>query len=167
MSGREVVYSSVLFRGLDSQPHLVIEGALYLILQNLHFACGDNTGDYLLYRGKLSLIDTSVINPANYFDTILRCFIYFSGQYRQLEPEENYLDDQSSHLHYLRVVVTTATLAFWLQRPGSFCDNLPYDGSLDLSTLPFWVSKIIKKVSFDGSFMLRFEYYQYREIAEE
>jgi len=33
--------------------------------------------------------------------------------------------------------------------------------------LPFWVSKIIKKLVFSANFGLRFEYYEYDEIVEE
>lgn len=167
MNRRKVICSSSLFRGLDFKPEAIIEGALYVIVHGLYGATANPQGDYLIYRGSINLRTSCLFNPVAHFETVLRYFSYYSEQYRRLEPEENYIGDQNAHHNFLRVVVTTATCAYWLQHPRSLEYATPFDGSFDLSYLPPWATKLIKKAIFTETKSIRFEYYSYDQITEE
>ena len=148
-------------------PHVVVEEGLFAILHELISAAPSPSGQYLIFRGRIDVSNCPIPNPMRCMDTILRCFIYYAHQYRQLAVEEYYVNDQVSHHNYLRVVVSTATLAYYVTHSEHLNYLNPFEGTLDLTLLPFWVSKIIKKLVFSANFGLRFEYYEYDEIVEE
>lgn len=166
MNRREVTYASELFRGLNFQPHTLVEDVLYIVLQGL-FSSTSSNGGHIIYKGSIDLRSSCIYNPTNHFDTILRCFIFYSEQYRRLGPEENYVGDRGTHHRFLRVLVTTAACAYWLKFPASFDYNTPFDCSIDLTTLPAWATKVIKKVSITHNYSILFDYFSYEQISEE
>lgn len=162
-----MVFSSSIFRGQHAQPHMVVEEALFSILNALHHASPSNSGLNLVYKGRVDCSNCPIPNPIQCMDTILRCFIYYAHYYKQLAVEEFYTGDCVSHHHYLRTVVSTAALGYFITNPNHLNYSQPFDGAVDLTPLPFWVSKVIKKLTFNENFALRFEYYEYAEIVEE
>lgn len=166
MNRSEVVYASVIFRGLNFQPHKLVEDALYIVLQGI-FNSASTDGIHITYKGSLDLRDSRIYNPARHFDTILRCFMFYSEQYRQLGPETDYIGDRITHHSFLRVTITTAACAYWLKNPASFEYSTPFDCSIDLSPLPLWAKKVIKKVIITTNYSILFDYYSYDQISEE
>lgn len=98
---------------------------------------------------------------------LVRSFVFNVKKYYLLRSEEDHLENAESHYSYLRTVASTVMCAIFLMRPEllDYTDGTRAD--FDLTCLPWWVRRIIKKFIVHPDYRLFCTYYGYDMIAEE
>jgi hypothetical protein len=151
--------------GVNFEPHLIIERALFTLLRS--FYTTNSTGERLLFRGSIDCSTCTIPNAVDHMDTVLRTFGFCCDRYQYLGPEHNYVGNNERHHSYLRTVVSAAVLAYWIQFPNTLVYQEPFNGEVDLTRLPSWASRVLRRVKLSGDYTVQFFYNPYDQIAEE
>jgi len=102
------------------------------------------------------------------YKKVLEVFVKLVPKYFGLKSEEYYLQDRLWHARYLRNVASIVLCACYAAHPFMLGHrNSENVNELDLTYMPQWVKRIIKKVIIRANHGLTCVYYGYSKIAEE
>jgi len=150
----------------DSRMHreVVFKGLLVLILNIV----GSMTTEHsLIFEGHFFCYNSQFRDLPKYLRTMCLKFVDYLRKYQNLLEEDEYLYDKEQHHRYLRIVACTSMLSIYLGNPLLLRYDEENAYRIDLSPLPWWIKKIIRRLIFRSDFSIDVKYYSYSEIEDE
>jgi len=142
-----------------------VERAMFELVRNI--TSYPPRHDRVVFTGQWLSPDLRFPSLPEVMHHILRGFIWKVEKYYKLQPEEAYSRNASSHHAFLRLVAGTVLCAYFVVNPHHL--RFPASGGLDidLSPLPRWITKIVKKFTVHLDCTSTIVYYRYHQIGEE
>ena len=152
-----------LFASSRMHRDIIFRAAVTLVLNMFRSVCTDHS---VLYDGLLLCYNPRFNDLSRFMETICMQFARLVSRYERLNDESAYLANKEDHERYLHLVAATAMCSVYINNPLL----LKYEGDnsyIDLSPLPWWIKKVIKRLSFPTYGSMDVRYHPYSKIEEE
>ena len=142
----------------------IVEKGLIAVVSRI--TKGSYEGDNFIFEGCYKDL-VKFPEQKNIIGGLVHSFMENVRKYYLLKSEEDHLESAESHHGYLRMVASTVMCAIFLIKPELLAYKDETRTDFDLTVLPWWVQKIVKRFLVYPDYRLFCTYYAYDMIAEE